>query len=203
MLSETELLEAFVEASIRGEDVLLANKQFMAESRFGTNHLTSKQAGLLAKVNVKEQPIQFWIRNDAPNREQLDKLLKRQQFLTTGRQSGDGFWGYQYFPAKQGYNLNCKSARMLWKNWRTLYRMHENMAQAQKLLIKNGHDWEQIKKITVSNNVMFIETPTGEATSHMDDAIAWMSEVVPPPPPPRPKQVVADYGGFPEDGFID
>ncbi|MEO0537312.1 MAG: hypothetical protein AAF215_26080 [Cyanobacteria bacterium P01_A01_bin.123] len=202
MLSETELLEAFVEASIRGQDTLLANKQFIAESRFGINHLISKKSGLVVKVNVKEQPVQFWIRHDAPNREQLDELLKQQQFLTTGTQSDDGFCGYQYFPAKQGYDLHCQSARVLWRNWRTLYRMHENMAQAQKLLIKGGHDWEQIKKITVANNVMFIETPDGETTSHMDDAIAWLSEV-PPARPTQPTEATADSGGFPADGFID
>ena len=190
MLSDTELMEAFLEASIRGQETLLANKQFLAESRFGVNQLTSKQAGLLIKVNVQEQPVQFWVRHDVPNREQIHALLERQQFLTTGPLSEDGFCRYQYFPVKPGYTLNRQSARALWKNWRTLYRLNENMAQAQKLLIKGGHDWEQIQKMTISNNLLFIETPTGETTSHMDDDIAWLSEVrsAPATQPARPKE---------------
>lgn len=214
MLSETELIEAFLEASIRGQETLLANKQFLAESRFGVNQLVSKQAGLLVKVNVQKQPVQFWVRHDAPNREQIHKLLEQQQFLTTGKQNDDGFCGYQYFPVKQGYALNCQSARALWKSWRTLYRLNENMAQARKLLIKGGHDWEQIQKITISNNLLFIETPTGETTSHMDDDIAWLSEVPPqrpaqpavkevaPTPTAEPAEAVTEYVGF-ADGYED
>ncbi|MEO1297142.1 MAG: hypothetical protein AAFW75_15420 [Cyanobacteria bacterium J06636_16] len=51
------------------------------------------------------------------------------------------------------------------------------MAQAQKLLIKSGHDREQIKRITICDNLLFIETPAGETTSRIDDTIAWLSEV--------------------------
>ncbi|MEL7313867.1 MAG: hypothetical protein AAFN08_02830, partial [Cyanobacteria bacterium J06559_3] len=46
----------------------------------------------------------------------------------------------------------------------SVYRLNENMAQAQKLLIKSGHDREQIKRITICDNLLFIETPAGETT---------------------------------------
>ncbi|MEM9005261.1 MAG: hypothetical protein AAGE59_17275 [Cyanobacteria bacterium P01_F01_bin.86] len=214
MLSDTGLIEAFFEASIRGQETLLANKHFLAESRFGVNQLASKQAGILVKVNVKQQPIQFWVRQSAPNREVLEEVLQRQQFLVTGKQSDDGFSSYQYFPVKPGYTLNCQSARTLWKNWRTLQRLSENMSQAQKLLVKGGHDWEQIKRITVSSDLLFIETPAGETTSHIDESITWLSEVQSAPPdqpagnkvksasPTQPAEAVVEYVGF-SDGYED
>ena len=220
MLSDIELIEAFFEASIRGQDPLLANKHFLAENRFGVNHLISNQAGLLVKVNVQEQPLKFWVRHDAPNHEQLQELLQQQQFLQMGKQTDDGFYGYQHIPVKPGYTLNRQSARALWKNWRTLHRMNENMAQAQKLLIREGHDWEQIKRLTISGNLLFIETPTRETTSRLDEGIAWLSEVQParpshttkpvqpakkeasasPRPPARPAESAAEYVGF-ADGY--
>ncbi|MGF1524575.1 MAG: hypothetical protein ACFBSF_19805 [Leptolyngbyaceae cyanobacterium] len=190
MLSDKELIETFFESSINGRETLLANKQFLAESRFGVNQLIGKRTGLLAKVNVQQQPIQFWVRHDAPNHEQLQEVLEQQQFIATGKQSDDGFHSYQHIPVKSGYTLNCQSARLLWKNWRTLYRLNENMAQAQKLLIRDGHDWEQIKRMTVSGNVLFIETPAGETTSRLDEDIAWLSEerTAPPAQPAQPAQ---------------
>ncbi|MEO1297141.1 MAG: hypothetical protein AAFW75_15415 [Cyanobacteria bacterium J06636_16] len=212
MLSDTELIEAFFEASIHGQETLLANKQFLAESRFGVNQLIGKRTGLLVKVNVQQQPLQFWVRHDAPNHEQLQEVLEQQQFIETGKQSDDGFHSYQHIPVKSGYTLNCQSARLLWKNWRTLYRMNENMAQAQKLLIREGHDWEQVKRMTVSGNVLFIETPTGETTSRLDEDIAWLSEKQtappvqpakteePPTPPAQPAEAKAEYVGF-ADGY--
>lgn len=211
MLSDTELIEAFFETSIRGQETLLANKQFLAESRFGVNQLIGKRTGLLVKVNVQQQPLQFWVRHDAPNHEQLQEVLEQQQFIETGKQSDDGFHSYQHIPVKSGYTLNCQSARLLWKNWRTLYRMNENMAQAQKLLIREGHDWEQVKRMTVSGNVLFIETPTGETTSRLDEDIAWLSEKQtapaqpaktekPPTPPAQPAATEAEYVGF-ADGY--
>lgn len=201
MLSDTELVEAFLEASIRGQDVLLANKHFVAESRFGSNQLVSKQSGLLIKAEVQQQPVQFKVRYDSPKREWLHGLLDQHDFFTTGKQDDKGFCSYQYFPGKPGYDLNYKSARDLWKNWRTLYRMHENMAQAQKLLIKGGHDWEQIQRMSVNSNLLFIETLAGETTSHMDDEIVWLSEV-PSDTPAQPAEAVTESGGFAADGFI-
>ncbi|MDB9527539.1 hypothetical protein PN498_16190 [Oscillatoria sp. CS-180] len=213
MLSETELVEAFIEASIHGQETLLANKQFLAESRFGTNHLMHKQTGLLAKVNVKQDPTEFWVRHDAPNYEWFQDLLQQHQFLSTGQHTDDGLSSYQHVPSKDGYTLNCQPARALWKNWRTLYRMYENMDKAQKLLIREGHDWEQIRSMTVSSNVLFIETPAGETSCSMDDAIAWLSETetagptqedesAQATPPAQETQPVGDPGGFSADGFI-
>lgn len=202
MLSKTELVEAFVEASIRGQDTLLANKQFLAENRFGTNQLIDKQAGLSIKVDVKQQPIQFWVRRDTSDYDWIQALLKQHQFFESGTQGEDGFCSYQYVAAKDGYTLNRQSARALWKNWRSLYRMHENMAKAQKLLIKGGHDWEQVKKMTVSNNLLFVETPEGETTYNMDDAIAWLSEI-PKTEPTQAVDAASDVGGFAADGFLD
>ncbi|MEL6327403.1 MAG: hypothetical protein AAFQ61_10935 [Cyanobacteria bacterium J06626_23] len=208
MLSDTELIESCVEDSIRGREALLANKLRFAECRFGTNQLMSKQAGLLAKVSVKEQPPQFWVRQSTPNQALLDELLQRHQFVGSGQPDGEGFVSYEYLPVKQGYTLNRQPARALWKNWRTLYRMQENMAKAQKLLVKGGHDWEEVKKITVSNQLMFIETAEGETVSHMDDAIAWLSEgqteeatARVTPARARRTESTGENIGFPTDAF--
>lgn len=210
MLSDTQLIESFIEDSIRSREPLLANKALMAECRFGSNQLLGKQTGLLAKVDIREQPLQFLIRQGTPFQGLLDEALQRHQFIGTGKTNTDGFLSYEYLPVKAGYTLNRQPARALWKNWRTLYRMQENLDKAQKLMVKNGHDWEAIQKITMSNQMMFIETASGETVSHMDDAIAWLSEAqaaatVPAPPPlPTNRRIhpnTSQDTGFPEDAF--
>ncbi len=176
MLSDIQLVQTFVEDSLRGREALLANKAMMAECRFGSNQLMGKQTGLLAKINIKEQPLLFQVRQGTPYQALLDETLQRNQFVIGGEPDRDGFVSYSYASVKEGYTLNQQPARALWKNWRTLYRMQENLAKAEKLLIQNGEDWEAIQKITMSNQMMFIETESGETVSHMNDAIAWLSE---------------------------
>ncbi|MEO1592414.1 MAG: hypothetical protein AAFU71_14155 [Cyanobacteria bacterium J06632_22] len=216
MLSDIQLVQTFVEDSLRARETLLANKSLIAECRFGSNQLMGKQTGLLAKVNIKTQPVQFWVRPNTSYQALLDELLQRNQFVAGGKPDKEGFVSYGYTPAKAGYTLNQQPARALWRNWRTLYRMQENLAKAEKLLIQNGEDWEAIQKITMSNQMMFIETASGETVSHMDDAISWLSESNPAEPvakpglPKNPRvpshhrdrvQNAADNGGFPDDAF--
>ncbi|MEO0541615.1 MAG: hypothetical protein AAFZ80_12230 [Cyanobacteria bacterium P01_A01_bin.105] len=215
MLSDIQLIESFVEDSLRSREPLLANKALMAECRFGSNQLMGKQAGLLAKVNLREQPLQFWVRQGTSHQALLDEVLQRHQFLGTGRPDEEGFLGYGYLPTKDGYTLNRQPARALWKNWRTLYRMQENLEKAQKLMVKGGHDWEAIQKITMSNQMMFIETASGETVSHVDDAIAWLSEANATVSTPAAPQVSSrrrshpsnqpsnsgENGGFPDGAF--
>ena len=217
MLSDIQLVQTFVEDSLRSREVLLANKALMAECRFGSNQLMGKQVGVLAKVNIKDQPLRFWVRQGTPYQALLDETLQRNQFVVGAEPDSDGFMGYGHMPTKEGYTLNQQPARALWRNWRTLYRMQENLAKAEKLLIQSGEDWEVIQKITMSNQMMFIETKSGETVSHMNDEIAWLSEAgamlpeaLAKPGLPRNPRIrqdrdfsssTADVGGFPDDAF--
>lgn len=176
MLTDTEVVEAFIEDSLRGRETLQANPLLKSECLRGINELISKQDGLLIKVDIHQQPIEFLVRHGTAYEDWLHDLFQRHQFITTDRSGSDRFYRYRRFQVLPGYQVNCESARQLWKSWRTLRRMTQNREKAKALMIQGGQSWTEVQSMTVSNEMLFINTPEGEVVTHMSDAVFWLSQ---------------------------
>ncbi|MEL6351266.1 MAG: hypothetical protein AAFR58_05835 [Cyanobacteria bacterium J06627_28] len=178
MISNKELLEAFVQASVRRQEVLMANKLFKAETVCGMNQLISKQEGILIKVTLHPQ-VQFSVRRNSSQQLLLREALNKYQFLKSSTNEGDYFDTYAYYSITQGYEFNCNSAKTLWKNWRAIKLLSDRMVKGSKLLVKKEQTWREVQDISVSNELMFIETAdnTEELIHNLDDSILWLEEV--------------------------
>ncbi|MGD1865713.1 MAG: hypothetical protein ACFB0D_14265 [Phormidesmis sp.] len=175
MLTNTELVKAFIESSVRQQEVLLANPSFRAESLCGINQLISKKDGVQIKVNSQESPLQFYLRHNSPHTLALRSLLNRHQFLLAESASDSRFEAYRYFSVRRGYEFNCNTGRALWKNWRAIKRLSSN---ASKVLVKQGTSWAEIQQIGVSNELIFIETADKKEVVHnFSDSVLWLNKV--------------------------
>lgn len=175
MLTNTELVDAFIESSVRGEEVLLSNSSFRAESLCGINQLMSHKDGIQIKVDLQKSPLQFYLRRNTPHTILLRSLLNSQQFLLSASTSDSQFATYQYFSVRRGYEFNCNTGRALWKNWRAIKRLSSN---ASKVLVKQGNTWAEIQSIGVSNELIFIETANKtEVVHNFEDSVLWLNKV--------------------------
>lgn len=183
MLTNTELVEAFIENSLRHKQVLLSNQTFSAESLCDTNQLTSHQNGILLKAKTNQRSTQFYLRKNTPHYRFLQKLLSQHQFLLAqdGQETNAPHFDiYRYFSIKHGYQFNCNTGRALWKNWRAIKRLSANTS---KLLVRSAEKnkaqiaWTEVQSIGVSNELIFIETADNKELVHnFEDAILWLNK---------------------------
>lgn len=175
MLTNTELVEAFIESSVRQKEVLLANASFKAESLCGINQLISHKEGVQLKIDIRQGPLQFNLRRQSPHTLFLRSLLNRHQFLMAEGAEGTPFETYRYFSVKRGYQFNCTTGRALWKNWRAIKRLSSNVS---KMMVKKEGAWAEVRAIGVSNELIFIETADQKEVVHnFDDAVLWLTKV--------------------------
>ncbi|MGC1527480.1 MAG: hypothetical protein WA783_15650, partial [Phormidesmis sp.] len=65
--------------------------------------------------------------------------------------------------------------RALWKNWRAIKRLSKSTS---KLLVRQGTTWTSIRAISVSNELMFIETADNTEVVHsLKDSVLWLDKV--------------------------
>lgn len=176
MLTDKELIQTFIEDTLMGREVLLANKNFKSESLHRMNHLISKREGILIKVDVLEFPITFSVRSGSSYEDLLHEVFRELSFITADRAGSSQFYQYRRFQVLPGYKVNCETASHLWKSWRLLSRMSRHFNKAQALLIQGGYSWTEVQSMTVSNELLFINTPEGEVVAHMTDPIFWLSQ---------------------------
>ncbi|MGB3672255.1 MAG: hypothetical protein WA984_19225 [Phormidesmis sp.] len=183
MLTNTELIETFIENSLREKEVLLANPTFKAETICGVNQLMSHKDGPLIKVDIRSQAKQFYLRQNSPHTLLLKKLLYRHQFLIAENAQAEdaqsdtntAFDIYQYFSIQRDYQFNYDTGRALWKNWRAIKRLSKSTS---KLLVRQGTTWTSIRAISVSNELMFIETADNTEVVHsLKDSVLWLDKV--------------------------
>ncbi|MGB7248549.1 MAG: hypothetical protein WBC73_06390 [Phormidesmis sp.] len=188
MLNDTQLVENFIEASLQGKEILLANKLLSAGSVCGTNQLISRQQGVLIKVDLQKQPMQFLVRRQVTGTQWLHKLLYQHQLISTFQGESDYFDTYRYIAINKGYQFNCNTGHALWKSWREqrhLYRgpAQQDQTKASKLLIAEDHKWAEATNITMGNGLMFVQTSNHtELVYHLKDTVLWLSAEASAPP---------------------
>ncbi|MEL6162030.1 MAG: hypothetical protein AAFQ40_10345 [Cyanobacteria bacterium J06623_5] len=175
--ANTILVETFIEASLRRREVLISNADFQATTIYGTNQLTSSHDGVLIKVNLQQQPIQFHLRRKSAHRLFLQEQLNRSQFLKTKSIQDHHFDTYCYYSVKRGYHFNCNKGHALWRTWRELKARLKTTGREHKLLIQQEQKWPVIQAIHVSNELMFIETQdSGEIIQNFSEPVLWLEK---------------------------
>ena len=156
----------------------MANKLLKAETVCGMNQLISKQEGILTKGTLHPQ-IQFSVRRNSSQEKLLCEALNKYQFLKSSTNEGNHFDTYSYYSITQGYEFNSNTAKTQWKNRRHNKELTAKKDKGTKLLIKKEQTWSEVQDISVSNELMIIETAdnTEELIHNFDDSVLWLEEV--------------------------
>lgn len=176
MLTNSKLIESFLEASLRQKEVFLSNATFRAESVCGVNQLMSHKGGVLIKMSLQQSATQLWLRRNSAHIQLLRGLLHRYNFLVTEGKQDRYFDCYRYVSVKPGQEFNYDTGRQLWKYWRSLKRHSLATDSTPKLLVCRGQKWFSIRAISISNELLFIETTEGtDLIYNLATPIIWLT----------------------------
>lgn len=177
MLSEVELTQAFVEASLQGKEALLANHNLLAQRVFDSNQLISKTEGVILSAKLTESPTEFLMKVNSDYWVVLNQVLATHGFLSASETPSRGFYPYRHFTIPSGYQLNCDSARGLWRTWWKYRRHAAHTVLPLHLLIRMRHTWYPIRDIMCGNGLIFVQTLGSEVHVHIDDLVCWLNKV--------------------------
>lgn len=195
MLSDSELILSFIEQSIQGTEVLLANRALKAQ-RFGvTNQLLKKTGELLLSSQAGGSSTQFLVKMDPEYWELMNQHLASRSFLSISEPDNHGFNCFEYCKVPHGYQMHCTRSGHLWRAWWQCRRRIAHTALPMELLIRVRHTWYPIRDIEFGQGFLYIKTLGNEIDVTAEDLICWLRKIPMDFPAPSPMPAVAQHSG--------
>lgn len=179
MLSDAELIQEFIDNSIQGKEVLLANRSLRAQRVCDSNQLFEKAGTVVLSAQLQQTPIQFLVRSNSPYWVNINAALATRSYLSVGSVDDNGFYVFQYCKLPAGYQMYCTPANYLWRAW-WQYRKHlsRNVIPLD-LLIRSRSTWYPIRDIVCGQGFLYIKTLGSEIDVTLDDLICWLRKIPP------------------------
>lgn len=183
-LSNEALIQKFVQASLKKEEVLLANSALRAQSILSsqsapTNQLISRQEGLIASSHLEHDCPEIAIRQTSSYWELMQQVLVGCSCVTNTQQDPESpFQHYQYIKTPPGYSMSCTQAKLLWRLWWRKYRrLRHTSGLTMELLVRVRQTWYPIRALEISNGMIFITTLVDEVSLSNEDHILWLEKI--------------------------
>ena len=174
MLSDSELVLSFIEQSIQGREVLLANRVLKAQ-RFGdTNQLLKKSGEVLQSSQNKGSAAQFMVKMDPEYWELMNQHLANRCFLAVSDPDNHGFTRFEYCKVPSGYQMHCTRSVHLWRAWWQCRRRISHAVLPMELLIRARQTWYPIRDIEFGQGFLYIKTLGSEIDVTSEDLICWL-----------------------------
>jgi hypothetical protein len=179
ILQDHEIIQSYIEQSLKKQDILVANQNLQAQSNFGENQLFSKKDGLIAKFESNEQGPKFILKNGTPYWEMLTQSLAQHSFAITDH-IDDNFSMYQIVKIPPAYRLNCTKSVEFWRTWWKYRNRLQGKRFCMDLLVRVRHTWYPVKDLCVSNGMVYIKVLADEIVLHSDDLLFWLEKMTSP-----------------------
>jgi len=171
--NDLTLIQRFVE----GKASLESNPNLRVESALDTTRLFTKKGAFLAAINLALNIRSVLVRQESQYGEAISQALLERNFVPTGVIE-QGLMRYEQHPIPSGYEMKRTEARLLWRSWRT---QQQQSSTQQKLLIYTPKGWQSVQKVSVNEQLVFVETPDEEIMIHNGDRIVWLSPLIEQP----------------------
>ncbi|NJN23706.1 MAG: hypothetical protein HC810_04035 [Acaryochloridaceae cyanobacterium RL_2_7] len=114
-LSDDQLISAFIDGVIRGEQPLQANKNLRIEPVFQSLQLLSNREGMIATVNLRQIPIQIDVHQGTSFSQQVHEKLFEQSYLPLHKLLNSPTYCYRFCEVPQNYQVYCTTVKELWR----------------------------------------------------------------------------------------
>jgi hypothetical protein len=177
MLSNAELIQAFVQQSCSNREVLLANSELRAEGVCGVNQLIAKGEGVIFTTHQMSKSLQFSAKFKSHHWNTMVGALAESGFLMVGDPNQQHFYTFQYYKMPKGYQPHCTESVMLWRSW-WKHRKHILRAGVPtELFVRTRDTWYPIRNLFISDSVLFVQTFGSEIPFHISDLVVWLSKM--------------------------
>lgn len=174
MLSDLELIQAFIKNSIEGKEVLLSNPNLRAEKIYDSNQLSCKGEGLLLTFKLNDKLPVFRLKEDTSYWESINQVLVARNYLLFGKIDNKRFYQYQYVQLPKGYEGNCTKAVLLWRSWWKYRQKILKEGIPLEMLIRTRNTWYPIKNVECGHGLIYIQTLGQEIPLHGNDLVVWL-----------------------------
>lgn len=180
-MDDLELIQAFVQAFIQGESLLLANANLRAESAFKRLQLFSAkpEEGLLALATVTDNPRSIRVKKYSSYWQPLLQALAESSFFAIAPAPEVGFWRFEYCAIPEGYRVNSAPAIDLWRMWRQVSRNNLDQASSGPVSIFHQGSWRVVKDLLCSQGSVYLklENLSEEVGMSNSELVFWLELV--------------------------
>jgi len=114
-LSDSELIQTFVEGFVQGRPVLLSNSNLRTEPLFDSMQLIDNKEGLISTANMKQAPISAKIRPVSTYWGELHEAMVDQSFYPLAKNEQSDCYVYRYCAPSDNHEVHCTTAKELWR----------------------------------------------------------------------------------------
>ena len=179
MLSNLELIRAFVYSSIQKQEVLLSNPFLTAQTVYQSTQVVAKVEGVIASAELAYTPSIFVINATSSYWEVMNEVLAEYSYILTGEIDRRGFYEYRYCQVPNGYKMHGTKSVQLWRAWWKYRKYALQLGIPLELLIRTRNAWYPIRDLNISDGLLYIKTLGNEIAVHADDLVTWLSKTQP------------------------
>ena len=114
-LTDEQLISAFIDGVVQGEQPLKANKNLRIEPVFQSLQLLSNREGIISSVNLRKIPTQIEVHLDTQYSDVVHETLFEQSYLPFEKLPNKNVYHYRYCNIPEGYKVYCTTAKELWR----------------------------------------------------------------------------------------
>lgn len=114
-LTDSQLIQTFVEGFVQGQPVLLSNANLRTEPLFDSMQLIDHREGVVSTAQMQQVPIAAKVCTESVYWPILHDALSQQNFYPLAKAETKSFYNYQYCLLSPDYEMHCTTAKELWR----------------------------------------------------------------------------------------
>lgn len=181
-LSDSELIQTFVEGFVQGCPVFLSNANLRTEPLFGSMQLIDNKEGLISTANMEQAPISAKIRPISAYWSVLHDAMTGQSFYPLAKSEQSDCYIYRYCPPSANHEMHCTTAKELWRVcWGRGYSVRSSIP-LDLLVWGQGptsyrEKWHSLKGMECENGQLAIKILGGTIRVSSQDLVVWARQV--------------------------
>lgn len=170
--SDVALVQAFVQAFIKKQPVLLSTTNLIAESSNRSTTLSNKAEGIIVDVKLISEKVTAVVKQDSAYLGLVRRILIEHNFFPVSQRSnGTHYYQYRTIPDQcQLYHTSAKELQEAWhgKSGHVLSRLTR-----EKIIVLRRGSWYRIQKLDCAKDYLRIQTIAGEIFTALEDSLVW------------------------------
>ncbi|MBX2865116.1 MAG: hypothetical protein KTR27_16310 [Leptolyngbyaceae cyanobacterium MAG.088] len=165
---------ALIKKFLKGEDVLLANRELRVEKALDEIQLLTTQGILVAKGQFLSNYPKLAVRLESDYWQVIHQLALGAGFippkLAQEKSDGATFAKYEHYSIPEGYQLHCQEASTFWKTWWVNHRK----LQLMDMMLLCKKRWYPVTQVLCDTGTIYVKTWRGEQTLAISDIVVWL-----------------------------
>lgn len=177
-LSDSELIQTFVEGFVQGRAVLLSNTNLRTEPLFDSMQLIDNKEGLISTANMKQAPISAKIRPVSVYWNVLHDAMTEQSFYPLTKGDRNDCYIYRYCAPTDNHEIHCTTAKELWRVcWGRGYSVRSGIPL--DLLVwgkgptSHRETWHALRGMESDNGQLAMKILGGTIRVDSQDLVVW------------------------------